>query len=37
MREELRVIWAGFADPPDDARPRTAGLRGPVVLRAYVS
>jgi hypothetical protein len=22
MREELRVIWAGFADPPDDARPR---------------
>jgi hypothetical protein len=22
MREELKAIWAGFADPPDDARPR---------------
>ena len=22
MREELKAVWAGFADPPDDARPR---------------
>jgi alpha-L-rhamnosidase len=22
MREELEAVWAGFADPPDEARPR---------------
>jgi hypothetical protein len=22
MREELKAVWAGFVDPPDDARPR---------------
>jgi len=65
MREELKAVWAGFADPPDEARPRawwhwmdgnvdpqgiyldlewlcdaeirSAGLNGPVVLRAYAS
>jgi hypothetical protein len=22
MREDLEAAWAGFADPPDEARPR---------------
>jgi alpha-L-rhamnosidase len=22
MREELEAVWAGFANPPDEARPR---------------